>query len=112
MFFGVTEKEPSYVYVDSSPGINVKNWFVDIVEEERMFPKGMFSIRDSCTDLLENEQAMAVIEDFSAELAKQMRERQSMMPLERILNYMKKEVTDEQCRALNGKLIQIAKEKK
>ncbi len=112
VFFGVTEKEPSYVYVDSSPGINVKNWFVDIVEEERMFPKGMFSIRDSCTDLLENEQAMAVIEDFSAELAKQMRERQSMMPLERILNYMKKEVTDEQCRALNGKLIQIAKEKK
>ena len=34
-----------------------------------------------------------------------------MMPLERILSYMKKEVTDEQCRELNGKLIQIAKGK-
>ena len=111
VFCGVTEKELSYVYVDSNPGLNVKNWFTDVVEEERMFPKGMFSIRESCKDLLESEQAMAVIEEFSAELAKQMRERQGMMPLERILSYMKKEVTDEQCRELNGKLIQIAKGK-
>lgn len=107
----VTEKELSYVYVDSNPGLNVKNWFTDVVEEERMFPKGMFSIRESCKDLLESKQAMAVIEEFSAQLAKQMRERQGMMPLERILSYMKKEVTDEQCRELNGKLIQIAKGK-
>lgn len=111
MFCGVTEKELSYVYVDSNPGLNVKNWFTDVVEEERMFPKGMFSIRESCKDLLESKQAMAVIEEFSAQLAKQMRERQGMMPLERILSYMKKEVTDEQCRELNGKLIQIAKGK-
>lgn len=109
VFCGITEPEPSYVYVDTNPGLNVKNWFTDEVEEERMFPKGMFSIRESCKDLLESEQAMAVIEEFSAELANQMRERQGMMPLERILNYMKKEVTDEQCRELNGKLIQLAK---
>ena len=38
MFCGVTEKELSYVYVDSNPGLNVKNWFTDVVEEERMFP--------------------------------------------------------------------------
>ncbi len=67
VFCGVTEKELSYVYVDSNPGLNVKNWFTDVVEEERMFPKGMFSIRESCKDLLESEQAMAVIEEFSAE---------------------------------------------
>ena len=111
VFYGVTEKEPSYIYVDANPGLNVKNWFTDVVEEEKMFPRGMFSVRESCKDLLESQQAMAVIEEFSAELAKQMRERQGMMPLERILSYMKKEVTDEQCKELNGKLIQIAKRK-
>ena len=111
VFYGVTEKELSYIYVDSSPGLNVKNWFSDMVEEEKMFPKGKFSIRDSCRDILDSEQAMAVIEEFSEELAKQMRKRQGMMPLERILSYMKKEIADEQCKELNGKLIQIAKRK-
>lgn len=111
IFYGTDERELSYIYVDPNPGLNVKNWFTDVVEEEKMFPKGMLSIRESCKGILESEQAMAVIEEFSVELAKQMREREGMMPLERILSYMKKEVTDEQCRELNAKLTQIAKRK-
>lgn len=106
----VEEADASYVYVDNNPGLNVKNWFLDAVEEEKMFPKGKFSIRDSCKNLVESAAAMRVIEDFNPELAEQMRERIGMMPLERILNYKKKEISEEQCKELNARLICVDKE--
>ena len=52
---------------------------------------------------------MAVLEEFSPKLAKQMRERGGSMKLERILYYMKGEFTEEQCKELNDKLTAIAK---
>lgn len=110
-FVGVDKADESYVYVDENPGLNVKNWFIDAVEEEKMFPKGKYSIRESCLTLLESDTAMQAIEEFNAKLAKQMRERRGAMPLERVLYYMKKEVSDEQCKELNAALIKINKEK-
>jgi len=108
-FTGVTQEDTSYVFVDKNPGLNVKNWFEDAVEEAKMFPKGMYSIRSTCKELLESDEAMQVIEEFNAGLAKQMRERMAMIPLERILSYMKKEVTEEQCKELNNQLTKIRK---
>ena len=109
IFEGVEQPDTSYVFVDPNPGVNVKNWFTDEVEEEKMFPRGRFSIRDSCVMLLNSEDAMQVIETFSADLAIQMRERQSPMPLERILNYMKNQISEKQCKELNAMLIKIEK---
>ena len=109
VFNRVSEPDASYVFVDANPGLNVKNWFTDMLEEEKLFPKGRFSIRDSSDELLESDAAMAVLEEFSPKLAKQMRERGGSMKLERILYYMKGEFTDEQCKELNSKLITIEK---
>lgn len=108
-FVGVEEIDQSYVFVDANPGLNVKNWFLDALEEEKLFPKGKFSIRDTCDVIVENEFAMKVLEEFSLSFATQIRERKGKMPLERILNYMKEEISEEQCKALNAKLIQIEK---
>ena len=38
-----------------------------------------------------------------------MNERQSPMPLDRILNHMKKDISEEQCKLLNQKLTKIEK---
>lgn len=65
VFHGVKEKDESYIFVDQNPGINVKNWFIDAVEEEKMFPTGMFSIREACNTIVESEQAIAAVEKFS-----------------------------------------------
>lgn len=109
VFCGVAEKDESYLYVDKNPGINVKNWFVDAVEEEKMFPTGMFSIRDGCNTIVESDEAMAAVEAFSPKLAEQMRDRRGMMPLERILNYMKNEFSEEDCKRLNAALTKVKK---
>ena len=49
------------------------------------------------------------MERFSPELAAQMRERESLMPLERILNYMKDQISETQCKELNAMLTKIKK---
>lgn len=108
-FLGVSEKDESYIFVDQNPGINVKNWFIDAVEEEKMFPTGMFSIREACNTIVECEEAIAVVEKFSKKLAEQMKERRGMMPLERILNYMKNEFSEDDCKRLNAALTKVKK---
>ena len=109
VFRGVEQKDTSYEYVDQNPGINVKNWFVDAVEEEKMFPTGMFSIRDASGTIVDCEEAIAAVEKFSKKLADQMKERRGMMPLERILNYMKDEFSEEDCKRLNAALTKVKK---
>lgn len=106
---GTTEADASYIYVDCNPGINVKNWFEDAAQEEKLFPTGFYSIRDCGDDLVQNEQVMNVISGFSRKLADQLMERKGKLPLERILSYMKKDFSDEDCRRLNEDLIKIKK---
>ena len=108
-FQGVLQPDEHYIYVDQNPGINVKNWFIDAVEEEKVFPTGRFSIRDACNTIVENEQAIEAVAQFSPKLAEQMKERRGMMPLERILNYMKKDFSEEDCKRLNTSLTKIKK---
>ncbi|MDD3240171.1 MAG: glycoside hydrolase family 2 TIM barrel-domain containing protein, partial [Lachnospira sp.] len=108
-FMGVSQPDSSYVFVDENPGLNVKNWFIDALEEEKMFPKGKLSIRESCLVLLENEEAMKVIDAFNENLGKSLRDRRGGLPLERVLTYMKNEVSEEDCKRLNAELIKIDK---
>lgn len=107
VFYGVDTPDPSYTYVDPNPGINVKNWFTDMVEEEKLFPKGRLSVRETVETLLKYEEAMAVMEEYK--IAKQMRERGGLMPLEQILRFMKREFSDERCKELNARLTAIEK---
>lgn len=109
VFQKTEQQDSSYIFIDPNPGLNVRNWFLDETEEAEMFPENRFSIRDSCAAILENDQAMSVIKEFLPELAKQMNERQSPMPLDRILNHMKKDISEEQCKLLNQKLTKIEK---
>lgn len=109
-FMGCDKPDNSYIYVDKDPGVNVKNWFIDAVEEEKLFPTGKYSIRESCLELLKSKEAMEVIKNFNEKLAQQIEERQSPMPLERVLNYMKNEISEKDCKILNQKLIKITKE--
>ncbi len=74
-----------------------------------MFPTGMFSIREACNTIVECEEAIAVVEKFSKKLAEQMKERRGMMPLERILNYMKNEFSEDDCKRLNAALTKVKK---
>lgn len=109
VFVGVEQPDASYVFVDENPGINVKNWFIDAAEEEKLFPTGYFSIRDCGDDLVQSEEAMQVIAEFSEKLASSVRERKGKLPLERVLNYMKKEFSDADCRRLNDMLTKVKK---
>ena len=109
VFCGVDAPDPSYTYVDPNPGINVKNWFTDMVEEEKMFPKGRLSIRETADTLLQYEEAMAILEEYSPRFTKQMRERGGPMTLEQILRFAKNEFPDERCRELNARLTEIEK---
>ena len=108
-FVGVEQEDATYVFVDENPGINVKNWFIDAAEEEKLFPTGYFSIRDCGDDLVQSEQAMQVLGEFSAKLENTVRERKGKLPLERVLNYMRKEFSNEDCRRLNEMLTKVKK---
>lgn len=109
IFRGVEKRDESYLYEDQNPGINVKNWFIDAAEEEKMFPTGMFSIRDSGSAIVDCPEAIAAVEHFSKKLADQMRQRRGQMPLERILHYMRKEFSDDDCKQLNAALTKVKK---
>jgi beta-galactosidase len=98
------EPEKSYIFVDEQPGVNVKNWFTDLLEEEKVFPKGKVSIRDTADEILSNPEAMAIIDDYLPVLGEGLRSRGGAMSLEKILGYMKKQISDEQGRELNRRL--------
>jgi beta-galactosidase len=98
------EPEKSYLFVDEQPGVNVKNWFTDLLEEEKVFPKGKVSIRDTADEILSNPEAMAIIDDYLPVLGEGLRSRGGAMSLEKILGYMKKQISDEQGRELNRRL--------
>jgi beta-galactosidase len=87
----------------------VKNWFTDMLEEEKIFPKGRVSIRDTADEIIADPRAMAIIDEYLPALGEALRSRGGSMTLERILGYMKKQITDDQCRELNRRLTTLLK---
>ena len=111
VFERVNEPEASYTFVDPNPEINVRNWFLDEQETAEVFPEDCWSVMDPMSELLKDDRAMKVIENWSSRLADTMRERKGSMPLYRILNYMRTEFNEDSMKELNRLLSQIKKEK-
>ena len=109
VFVREAEPEASYTFVDPNPEINVRNWFLDEQEQEKMFPEEYCSVMDPVSDLVKNPQAMEVIEAWSMKLADGMRSRKATMPLYRIINFMRAEFKEEQVKELNQSLTKIKK---
>lgn len=61
-FNRVENPDPSYVFVDPNPEINVKNWFTLETSEEDLFPKDRFSIMDTMGDLMASSEAWKILE--------------------------------------------------
>lgn len=61
-FNRVENPDPSYVFVDPNPEINVKNWFTLETSEEDLFPKDRFSIMDTMGDLMASPEAWKILE--------------------------------------------------
>lgn len=109
IFLGVADPDLSYVFVDPNPGVNVKNWFVDEAERERLFPQGSYTILDTINTLLESPEAMRVIDEARSELGHFIRDMVGSFTLERVLQFRKGLLTEDEIKALNQKLVAIKK---
>lgn len=99
----------AYVYKDPNPGLNVKNWFEDEVEKEKLFPTGFYSILDKVTDVLANEETSRIIAENYPECFAFLSDEQPPLSIERICFYKKNLLTSEEMRDLNAKLTKIRK---
>lgn len=98
--------EASYTYVDENPEITVRNWFLD--EQEKA---SKFSVLSPAIEIVNNEEAMKVLDKWNKQVADAIRVRNGGMPLQRILNYMRKDInlTNESLEELNKELLKIKK---
>jgi beta-galactosidase len=106
----VSQPEQSYIYVDPNPEINVKNWFTMQQSEEDLFPADRFSLMDSIGDILDNEQAYALLQKELPQVANDERSKKfRSMGLLRILNRTPNKPSEEELKELNRKLNAIHK---
>ncbi|MDO4623226.1 MAG: glycoside hydrolase family 2 TIM barrel-domain containing protein [Eubacteriales bacterium] len=109
VFVKAAEPDPSYIWVDPNPGINVKNWFTDEVELEKLFPADAYSIKDTINTLKECPEAMAVIDEMLPKVGTIIRDFIGTFSLEEALTFMKDLCDEETGKELNSRLIQIKK---
>lgn len=109
IFTRVAAPEQSYIYVDPNPGLNVRNWFVDEVEKERMFPTGYYSIMDTINALLEDPQVMEIIDRLLPKVGAYMRDSIGTFTLEQAVVFAKTLCTESEIKGLNRQLTQIKK---
>ena len=112
VFTRCAEPDPSYVCVDENPGLNVANWFVDEVEEAKLFPEGFYSVREKIDDLRASGEVMALIDRMLPDLGKDLRDTLGRFTLEQYIAYNRPPYTEEQIKDLNAGLtkIRLAKE--
>ncbi|NCC45067.1 MAG: hypothetical protein EOM18_16145, partial [Clostridia bacterium] len=108
VFMKVEEPDPSYVFVDPHPEINVKNWFTQEQGEVDVFPENFFSILDSLDTVMANEEAWNVVKKFAPKLAE--RAVPGAVTLLWVCNKMKSVLSEETVKEMNGELIRIPKE--
>lgn len=109
IFRKVAKSDESYVFVDPNPGINVKNWFTDAVEMEKLFPKDAYSIRDTVDELLANEEVRVLLKRDYPRIFGYMKGAIGSSSLEVALSYAKTICDEKTGKELNGKLTKIKK---
>ena len=109
VFFSVDVPEPSYIYVDPNPGLNVNNWFVDEVEKARLFPEGAYSVMDPINTLLESPQVMEMIDRILPKVGAFMRDTIGTFTLEKAVAFAKTLCTEAEVKELNRRLTEIKK---
>lgn len=106
----VDQPEPSYIYIDPNPEIDVKNWFTLQQGQEDLFPEGRFSIMDPIGDILDDPRAYALLEEALPAIAHDERSRKyRSMGLIRTINRMPHKPDEDFLKDLNRRLAQIEK---
>ena len=106
-FMKADQPDPSYIFVDPHPEINVKNWFTQEQGEIDLFPENYYSIMDSLGALMGNEEAWAVVKEFAPKIVE--RAIPGAVTLLWVCNKMKSVLTEEEVKAMNNRLTKIAK---
>lgn len=105
------QPEPSYIYIDPNPEIDVKNWFTMQQSEEDLFPEDRFSIMDPIGEILDNPRAYALLEEALPAIAHDERSRKyRSMGLIRAINRMPQKPEEAFLQELNRKFNEIPKQ--
>lgn len=107
VFIGTEAPDPEYIFIDPNPGVNVKNWFADEAEKEKLFPTGHYSILDPIGDLLESPEVMELIERIQPKVAAFMRDTIGTFTLEQGLSHAKSLCTEEEIKNLNAQITTV-----
>ena len=108
IFVRVDSEDESYRLPDDNAGQAVKNWFLS---EDDVVREGYFSIKDTANDILENQEARAVLEKHLPSLVKFMTEKDVIplgLSMQSILNRNTPDGLD--VKELNRELNQIKNE--
>ena len=110
VFVRVEEPDQSYVYVDQNPGLNVKNWYLDEQEEEKLFPEGFLSIRSTIGEIKASKDAMNVFEKLMPDVAESISDEDAIttFSIEQMFQFTKPDYTEDDIKRLNNELTKIA----
>ncbi len=109
VFTKVDAPEKAYAYTDPNPGLNVRNWFTDEAEKEKLFPAGKYSIMDTINVLLDNNQVMKLLDSGWPKVGAYMRDTIGTFTLEQAAAHSKTICTAEELKEMNQCLTQISK---
>ncbi len=109
---GVTEAEPSYVFVDPNPEYNVKNWFTQGESSDKLFDPDCWSVLDPMRELLADPNVVALLEKEAPALAGDFEFAKSApISLLKIFNFRRGEFTEDFVKEINKKLSTLKKPK-
>lgn len=108
-FLRVSEPDPSYIFVDENPGLNVRNWFVDEAEEARLFPEDAYSLRDTLATLLRSAEVVELVKRMQPSVLRMMQEAPDTFTLEQVLRHEKPDIPDDEIKEMNLAMTKISK---
>jgi beta-galactosidase len=103
------EADQSYTYPKKQSG-NVANWFIENIDKDQISAEGYFSVNDRIMELMANEEALKVLEEYLPAAVHD--ERTKMfggMTLLRVIDRSHADLSQQQLKDLNQKLKQIKK---
>lgn len=108
VFIRTHSADQSYVFVDTNPAINVKNWFVQEKGEIDLFPENSYSILDTLGTLMENEEAWAIVKKMAPKIAERAVPGAPVTFLW-VANKMRSILSENEVKEINQMLIKITK---